>query len=67
MVDDAVVWGSTREQARQIVDDWVDRLGDKRGAAEARVGVPDRSTWGLLPEHQEATQRAVSLFGPPVA
>jgi hypothetical protein len=65
LVDDICASGVTRTAARQAIKDAFGGIViPDRGRTERnpQPQLPDRATWGLLPEHQAAQQRAMGLL-----
>ena len=54
LVDEAQGEGASRQEARDEVEEFLS-LDEN--------GMPDRETWGLLPQHQRGLAAAVSMFG----
>ena len=63
LVDDYVSGETTRNEAREAVQGWLDsRAGfDEDGlpAYTGRQSMPDPDTWGLEPQHQAGMQNAM--------
>lgn len=66
MIDDIVQLGGSRMQARQALDETMSDFEipeEGRTEQNPQPKLPDRETWGLLPEHQAAQARAMGLLG----
>lgn len=66
LVDDLTAGGVSRTAARQAINEAFSQIViPQRGRTEAnpQPQLPDRATWGLLPEHQAAQARAMGLLG----
>lgn len=65
LVDDLCSAGITRTSAQQAIKDaFATIVIPEQGRTESnpQPQLPDRATWGLLPEHQAAQARAMGLL-----